>query len=202
MKQLIIYAHPSVDNSMNNRIKDRMIRVYKKFGHDVILRDLYDIKFNPVLSPEDLKTRNTPYVPLDVKQEQQYISDADVINVVYPVWWTGMPAILKGYFDRVFQFGFAYGMDQNGIVKLLKGKKAFLVSTHGMPQKAYENGMYKALNLTSDSGIFDFCGIEVLHHEYFASASSADDATRMQFLESLEQIIAEKVISTQHVEHN
>lgn len=68
---------------------------------------------------------------VDVAQAQSDIRMADVLTLVYPLWWMSMPAIMKGYIDRVFARGFAYEVD-NGVVRgLLSGRKAVLITVSG-----------------------------------------------------------------------
>lgn len=84
---------------------------------------LYELNFNPVLGASDFISFSKGNTPEDIKEEQEHISWADSITFIYPVWWAGLPAILKGYVDRVFSHGFAYAYGENGIEKLLSGKK-------------------------------------------------------------------------------
>lgn len=164
MKHLIIYAHPN-PNSLNHHLKHVLAEHLWDSGHKVKVRDLYQLNFNPVLSIEDLAGQRKGLVADDVKQEQQFITWADSIIFIYLIWWTGLPAILKGYIDRVFSYGFAYRYD-NGIQKgLLSGKQAIIVNTHGKSKNEYnQSGMDKALLLTSDTGIYQYCGLEIKHH--------------------------------------
>jgi NAD(P)H dehydrogenase (quinone) len=190
MKHLIIYAHPN-GQSLNNSILELVQKVYTENGHEVVVRNLYDLQFNPVLSTEDMKSFRNGSIADDIQKEQQYISWADTMTFIYPIWWTGLPAILKGYIDRVFSFGFAYSFNEKGLIKLLTDKKALIFNTHGLPKSLYDPHVYNALNITSNSGIFDFCGIEVLSHTYYAGATSVDQSTREGYLAEI-KAIAEK----------
>src|ERR1700750_3019483 len=111
MRHLIIYAHPN-ENSLNNHLLQTVIESLKKAHHDLQIRDLNKIGFNPVFSLEDMQGQFAGKIADDVKTEQDYISWAEQITFIYPIWWTGMPAIIKGYIDRVFSYGFAYRYDQ------------------------------------------------------------------------------------------
>ena len=122
MKNLIVYTHPN-PVSFGNAIKEQVIAACKSMGREYVLRDLYEMGFDPVLKGSDFTGIQNGQIPLDVKVEQEHILTADIITFVYPVWWTGMPALLKGYIDRVFSYGFAYTVNDGGIVPLLKGKK-------------------------------------------------------------------------------
>ena len=170
MKHLIIYSHPN-PNSLNNHLKNVVAAHLQENNHEVVIRDLYELNFNPVLSLEDMAGQRSGLVSEDVKQEQDFIIWADCITFIHPIWWTGLPAILKGYIDRVFSYGFAYSYDQ-GIQKgLLAGKKAVIINTHGKSKAEYAAiGMDKALLLTSDKGIYTYSGLEVTAHLFFDKA--------------------------------
>ncbi|MEH7294228.1 NAD(P)H-dependent oxidoreductase [Priestia megaterium] len=175
MKHLIVYAHPNPE-SLNHAILDTTVNTLKKNGHEVVVRDLYALDFQPVLKPEDTEAMKAGQTPNDIKTEQEFISEADAITFIYPIWWTGLPAILKGYVDRVFAYGFAYASGEEGIIKLLKGKKGLIINTHGTPNEVYDEiGMTAGLKITSDIGIFDFTGIETVEHLLFGSIGYLDE---------------------------
>ncbi|MBF4508702.1 NAD(P)H-dependent oxidoreductase [Flavobacterium sp. JLP] len=173
MKNLIIYAHPN-PASLNYFFKQTVLESLQESGQEVIVRDLNEMNFNPVLSLEDMNGQRMGKVSADVKTEQDFISWTDRIIFIYPIWWTGMPAIMKGYIDRVFSYGFAYRYDQ-GIQKgLLTAKQTIIINSHGKSNAEYEAmGMDKALVLTSDTGIFNYCGLEIKKHFYFDKADRA-----------------------------
>lgn len=173
MKHLIIYAHPNPE-SLNGQLKKCVEKILKQHEHEVVVRDLYQLEFDPVLSLEDMTGQRNGTVHDQIKKEQEYISWADAVTFIYPIWWTGMPAIMKGYIDRVFSYGFAYRYDQ-GIQKgLLTGKHAVILNTHGKSHEEYSAiGMDKALLLTSDKGIYTYCGFEIKEHLFFDKADRA-----------------------------
>ena len=187
MKNLIIYAHPN-PASLNHFLKQTVLESLENSAQEIIIRDLNEINFNPVLSLDDMSGQRMGQVAEDVQKEQDFISWADRIIFIYPIWWTGMPAIMKGYIDRVFSYGFAYRYDQ-GIQKgLLAGKKAIIINSHGKSNAEYEeSGMDKALALTSDTGIFNYCGFEIQQHFYF---DKADRATSEDIFEWQNQILS------------
>ena len=173
MKNLIVYAHPN-SGSLNHFFKQTVLESLQDSGEEIAVRDLNELNFNPVLSLEDMNGQRMGKVADDVQTEQDFITWADRIIFIYPIWWTGMPAIMKGYIDRVFSYGFAYRYDQ-GIQKgLLTGKKTIIINSHGKSNAEYEAmGMDKALALTSDTGIFTYSGLEIQQHFYFDKADRA-----------------------------
>lgn len=181
MKHLIVYAHPR-KGSLNHAILQTAVEGLQQKGHEVVVRDLYELNFQPVLSSSEMNGD----IGEDVVREQEFLEWADVITFIYPIWWTGMPAIMKGYIDRVFSYGFAYKYVKGTQMGLLKGKKAVIINTQGKSHAEYEaNGMANALRLTSDKGIFEYCGLDVMYHIFLESALSSDDATRHAWLEQI-----------------
>lgn len=157
MTHLIIYAHPNPE-SFNQAVLQKVVEA--SAGHDVIIRDLNGENFPPVLRwQECINTFNKEYAK-DVQVEQKFWQEADLITFVYPLWWMGFPAILKGYLDRVLTHGFAYQTGKETI-GLLKGKKMQQFVTMGNTNEKYEQkGFLQSLDHTLGNGLFSFCGIE------------------------------------------
>jgi len=185
MNHLVVYAHPN-PNSFNHAILETVVATLQEKGHEVFVRDLYSIGLDPVLTFD-----GKGEVSSEVKAEQDYIRKADVITFIYPIWWTGMPAILKGYVDRVYTYGFAYQYNgEGGLDKLLTGKKGLIINTHGTPKDIYDSiGMTEALKKTSTTGVFEFCGIESVGHLTFGSVPQVDDSTRKGMLEEIKNTV-------------
>ncbi|WP_138750950.1 NAD(P)H-dependent oxidoreductase [Paenibacillus sinopodophylli] len=189
MNHLIVFAHPH-KGSFNHAILNAAVEALQANSHEVNVRDLNELGFNPVLSTEDTAAMREGNVPADIKTEQEFLINADVVTFIYPIWWTGLPAILKGYVDRVFSYGFAYQYNaEGGIDKLLSGKKGLIVNTYGSPFEYYESiGMNNSLKQTSGDGIFGFTGIEVVDQLLFGGVTSPDaDAERQSILEQVKQ---------------
>ena len=190
MKKLIVFAHQHQD-SFNRAILDQVEAALKEKGHEVIVRDLYKLNFQPVLKPEDTDSMKAGKIPEDIKTEQDLIAESDVIIFIYPIWWSSMPAILKGYLDRVFSFGFAYTAGAQGAVPLLKGKRGLIINTYGAPEEQYESiGMNAAFKTTMDVGVFGFTGIEPVDHLLFGSVTDVDDVARKKMLEKIKETVS------------
>lgn len=174
MRHLIIYAHPN-PNSLNHHFKQHLREHLEENGHETIVRDLYKLGFNPVLSLDDLAGQRQADTADDVKKEQEHIMWAECITLIHPIWWTGLPAILKGYIDRVFSYGFAYSYHQGVQQALLVGKQVVIINTHGKSNTMYRQiGMDKALSLTSDTGIYSYCGLKIKYHFFFDKADKVN----------------------------
>ncbi|CAO3633151.1 unnamed protein product [Mucor hiemalis] len=111
MKVLIILAHPRNQTSMTRQIKDSFAACLEKTGNQVDTRDLYDLKFNPVMYEQDepKHTKEVQEFSKQVHEEMERISKYDALVFAFPIYWFHLPAILKGYIDRVSNYTFAYG---------------------------------------------------------------------------------------------
>ncbi|WP_420264786.1 NAD(P)H-dependent oxidoreductase [Candidatus Magnetominusculus dajiuhuensis] len=188
MKNLIVYAHPN-PKSFNHAIMETLSGELKSLGHEVRIRDLYEQNFDPVLKPSDFELIQAGKSATDVKVEQDHIAWADVISFVHPIWWTGLPAIFKGYIDRVFSFGFAFTINEAGAAGLLNGKKVLIINTTGTPEEMYaKSGMFNSMRQTSDDGIYRFCAMEVLKHVFFTAIPYITDAERAKMLEEVKGV--------------
>ena len=188
MKHLIIYTHPNPE-SLNGYFKNTLIAHLNHLGHEVVVRDLYDLNFYPVLSLEDLGGQLQGVVAADVQVEQEWIRWADRITFIYPIWWTGLPAMMKGYIDKVFSYGFAYSYTHGIQEGLLKGKEAVVINTHGKSNEEYQqNGLGNALSLTSDQGIFSYCGFEIIQHFFFGRADRPEAGSNEHWIEQIKSV--------------
>lgn len=182
MKNLIVYSHPN-PKSFCYGILETITQTLKAKGHEVILRDLYTQKFDPVLKGSDFESFAAGKMPTDILIEQNHIRWAERMIFIYPVWWAGFPAIMKGYVDRVYTNGFAFKYGASGPEGLLGGKKSLLIGTLGSPLKAYEDsGMAKSIRQTINGGVFQFCGMEVAEHLLFGAVTMSDETTRKKYL--------------------
>ncbi len=125
MRHLVITAHPSA-KSFNHAVVETYMSalIERKRKHRVECRDLYAANFNPVLSMRDLAAAGRGKAAKDIRQEQAAVRRADVITLIAPLWWSGFPAMLKGYLDRVFCAGFAYVIKQGNTCQGLPGSRA------------------------------------------------------------------------------
>ena len=129
MKVFIVYCHPSKD-SFTREVRDSFIAGLESAGHSYTISDLYAMNFPGEMSEaEYLREANYRLdipVPEDVKSEHEKINASDIIVFIYPLFWTEAPSKLKGWFDRVWTFGFAYG--DNRAMKLLEKGLALCVT--------------------------------------------------------------------------
>ncbi|KOY00737.1 MULTISPECIES: NAD(P)H-dependent oxidoreductase [Pseudomonas] len=146
MNVLILHAHPE-PQSFTNALRDQAVQTLQAQGHAVQVSDLYAMNWNPVASAEDFSDRDNPdylvyaleqrlgvktkSLAPDIQQELDKLLWADLLILNFPIYWFSMPAILKGWIDRVLVSGVCYGgkrfYDQGG----LAGKKALVTVTLG-----------------------------------------------------------------------
>ncbi len=160
MNILYVYAHPSQD-SLNAVIQKHGMEVLNIDGHSAALSDLYAQHFKTAADMQDFNgvrhEPNSAYFQVqqaafqqhtlsaDIDAELKKIADADHIILQFPLWWFSMPAIMKGWLDRVLVKGFAYDTGKTFANGLLRGKTASLTITTQSPESAYQpNGMHAA----------------------------------------------------------
>jgi NAD(P)H dehydrogenase (quinone) len=182
MNILFLHAHPE-PKSFTSSLKNLAVEHFSKRGDQVVVNDLYAMKFNPVGFDIDFKERANPeyfhYLKEqmnafmtnsyndDLQLEMDKVKNADLVICVFPLWWSSVPAILKGWFDRVLSLGFAYHpRDRKFLTAPFRGKKAVCIVTAGGSNQAYtkegENGDIMEMLYHIHHGTFYYCGFDVL----------------------------------------
>jgi len=136
MRILVVYSHP-VETSYHAALHACVVATLRKAGHEVDDCDLYAENFNPVLSREerlnyhDLSVNQAP-----VASYVRRLKDAEALVLCFPVWCFGLPAMLKGWFDRIMMPGVAFDISDPAHVKpaLTNLKKIAAVTTYGRPR--------------------------------------------------------------------
>lgn len=158
MKTLIIYAHPNVEGHCSYILKEVISNLKnKKIEFELI--DLYKKEYDPILHENELysaKRKNISKINLEY---QKKIKKSEMQIYIYPIWWGSMPAILKGFFDKVFVGGFSFKYVNNFPIGLLKNKKAIVISTSGAPSFFYKYIDRTPIKLIKRL-ILGFCGIK------------------------------------------
>ena len=202
MKVFIVFAHPE-PQSLNGALLRTTVEELEEQGHEVQISDLYAMKWKSQVDRDDF-----PHLPADarlkvayasaeatasnrltddVKREQEKLLWADTVIFQFPLWWMGMPAILKGWFERVYSLGFAYGLGEYSDAKWgdrygegkMQGKKAFLVVTIGGWKEHYStrgiSGPIDDLLFPINHGLLYYTGFEVLPPFLLFRSDRADD---------------------------
>lgn len=132
-KLLIIYTHPNHEGNHGYLLKEIEEELNKRNFKDYKIIDLYKEKYNPVLKDEELYSMNKRELSEENQKYQKLIKEANKLIFIYPTWWQNLPAILKGFIDRVFVGGFAFRYRLGVPMPLLRGKKAAIFTASGGP---------------------------------------------------------------------
>jgi NAD(P)H dehydrogenase (quinone) len=181
MNVLLVYAHPE-PTSFNAGLRDAATDVLSAAGHAVTVSDLYAQGFNPVAGPGDVIRRSNPEafnlgmeqmhavqsgaLATDIQSEYDKLMAADLLLLQFPMWWFSMPAILKGWIDRVFVFGGAYDFGRTWEKGVFSGKRALLSITASAPEAAFlpdgRSGDMERVLWPIHAGVLALCGYSVL----------------------------------------
>jgi len=160
VKHLIVVAHP-VEKSFTLALAHAYAEELEKIGQVQQTRDLYRMGFDPLMSADELASGASG----DAAKAQDDIRAADVLTVVYPLWWLSMPAMMKGYVDRVLARGFAYESEKGNVRGLLEGKKVIMITISGAPLPLLiASGNWNAVQVLQDTHIFRAAGFTLLEH--------------------------------------
>lgn len=206
MNVLIVYAHPE-PQSMNGAMFKAAIAALEAAGHTVQTTDLYDTRFDPVSDRSNFTTvQNGAFFKQQLEEmyatdmngfaahideEQRKVEWCDLMIWQFPLWWFGIPAIMKGWVDRVFAMGRTYGRGRFYEQGVFSGKKALLSLTTGGGPEDYRkggfngdlNGMLRPLH----RGILQFTGFTVLEPHVVYSPARRPVEERRQELASWQQ---------------
>ena len=137
MTSLVVYCHP-VETSFVAALRDRVVAELTDADHDVDLWDLYAEGFDPRLTAHE---HSNHLAGLETKPELaedfERLGRADAIVFVYPTWWSGQPAMLKGWIERVWAQGLAFHLPPGGSrlrAGLTRVRRVVAVTTHGSPK--------------------------------------------------------------------
>lgn len=212
MNILLVYAHPE-PKSLNGALRDFTVQRLEAAGHAVQVSDLYAMNWKATLDAQDSIERrgDAPFHPSldskhafenglqagDIAREQAKLVWADTIILQFPLWWFSMPAILKGWVERVFAYGFAYGVGEHSDVRwgdrygegTLAGKRAMLVVTMGGWASHYGprgvNGPIDDILFPIHHGVLYYPGYDVLPPFLVYRTGRMDEARYAQIRDAL-----------------
>jgi NAD(P)H dehydrogenase (quinone) len=212
MNVLLVYAHPE-PRSLNGSIRDFTVERFVRAGHTVEVSDLYAMRWKAGLDGDDFPQRDTtqPFRPgadskrafaeatqsADVAAEQDKLRRADLVIFQFPMWWFSMPAIMKGWFERVYAYGFAYGVGEHSENRwgerygegVFRGKRAMLVVTTGGWADHYSergiNGPIDDLLFPIQHGMLFYPGFDVLPPFVVFKSSAMDGSRHSETLRAL-----------------
>jgi NAD(P)H dehydrogenase (quinone) len=190
MNVLIVYAHPN-PNSFNRAILETVDTALREHGHVTRIHDLYQMRFRAVLDSEDLLRNWRGDLPDDILREQEAVRWAQGLAFVYPIWWFGPPAILKGWIDRVFVRKFAFDFTAAGMEGLLTHDRALIVNTLGGDEALYQRERWhELLARPMVEGVLNACGVRNVTYRAFYSVVTVSHAERQAMLEEVRGLAA------------
>lgn len=211
MNVLIVYAHHE-SKSFNAAMKELAASVLTHQGHQVKVSDLYAMKFKSAADRHDFQpVSNASHInymleqrenakkdsfTMDIKEEQEKLKWADLVVFQFPIWWFSVPAILKGWFDRVLAAGVAWNFGMIYDKGLFRGKKAMLAVTTGGPKDLYSKdgahaaGIVEMLHPILHGTLF-FCGMDVLPPFVAYGVFQAGEEGRKRYLEEYKNRLLE-----------
>jgi len=131
---LVVHAHPK-PTSFNGVLYETVVDTLTRRGHAVDALDLYAEGFVPAMTTEERRAYHTdePILSEQVRRHAELVSRAELLVFVYPTWWSGLPAMLKGWLERVLVPGVAFHFDKRGRVRpgLLRVRRIVGVTTYG-----------------------------------------------------------------------
>jgi putative NADPH-quinone reductase len=217
MKALIVYWHPE-PKSFGHAMFIAGQQGLMESGWEVNVSDLHEMAFNPVSSRANfLSVKDPDYLKLqieevhatevngfsaDISAEMEKLEACDLMIWQFPLWWFGLPAVLKGWVDRVFAMGRVYGGGRVYEQGVFKGKRAMLSLTTGGPAEAYAkggfNGDMQGILRPIHRGMLEFVGFDVLApHVVNAPVRMSDEQRKAEltrFKRRLASIAAEEPI--------
>jgi NAD(P)H dehydrogenase (quinone) len=201
MKVFIVYWHPE-PQSFNAAMFQTACETLTTAGHEVKTSNLYEMRFDPVSSRKNFTTvKNPDYLKLQIEEmnatemngfseeiesEINKIEWCDLMIWQFPLWWFGLPAVLKGWADRVLAMGRAYGGGRVYQTGVFGKKRAMLSLTTGSSEDAYLkdgfNGDMAGVLRPIHRGIFQFTGFDVLAPQIVYGPVRLTDEGRKQAL--------------------
>lgn len=175
---LVVFAHPH-PGSYTASVCEFYCEALRDQGHTVELRDLYRAPIAGVLTSEEYVDSRAGSYPIDVQREHDALRGADGLTLVFPLWWMGPPALLKGWLDRVLSYGVAYTMRGEESVPLLTDKAAATIVTMGTAVEDYQaDHSLEHMQALWNRHIFGFCGMPTIGNVWLGNASLASDDER------------------------
>lgn len=219
MNVFIVYAHEDA-MSFGAAMYNRTLSFFEKNGHSVVVSDLYALGFHAVAEKWDFKvsgglhqnyileqkraaSSDTGFAE-DIKSEIAKLRTCDIVIFVFPLWWSAPPAILKGWFDKVFAMGIVWDGNHRYASGLLHGKQALVITEVGDEAKTYtsegihgasvEQHLYPLLHST-----LAHAGLDVLQPFVATGVTMAEDEERQKLLADLDMYLEKLVLNPTYV---
>jgi len=172
LRHAVILCHPD-PKSFNRAVADRYESAVRVMGHDVIVRDLYAMGFDPVLKAHERPTEAGFEFSKDVRDEVALLSGCDVFVLVYPIWFGTPPAMLKGYVERVLGSGInPKDVQERAAKPFLGGKRLVSITTSATSEPwLNEQGQWQSLRYIFDHYLTHAFGMKGNEHLHFGDVT-------------------------------
>ena len=192
MHVYVLFAHPS-HHSFTKEVLDAFKRGLQDAGHTFEIGDLYEMGFESdmdfVQYNREMGSDPDAPVPEDVQAEQARISKADALASIYPVWWSDGPAKLKGWFDRVWTYGYAYFLEEGDRKSKICIEKALVLCAAGHTvEHLEETGIAESMRRVMLNDRLLGVGVKGAEMEILGGMVDADDAVCKRNLERAYQL--------------
>jgi len=183
---LIINGHPNKD-SLNHALAEAYFKGAETSGSKVSIINISELAFNINL---EYGYRQRVELEPDLIRSLALIKQADHLVWIHPVWWGGMPAIMKGFIDRLFLPGIAFKYKENSLWwdKLLTGKTARIITTLDQPSWYYRLAYGRPSINQLKKSVLKFCGIKPVKVTYVGIVKTANEETRKQWINKVYQL--------------
>ncbi|MDV5129758.1 NAD(P)H-dependent oxidoreductase [Bacillus amyloliquefaciens] len=181
MKTVIVYANPD-ENSFNAALVKYVAMALKDSGQSYTVIDLYADQFDPVLKYGGEKKRSDMNRDTETKKYRKLMKEADHLIFIYPLWWGGVPAIMKGFFDRVLVAGEAYTYENGRVKGLLRAETAQVFYTADSPGWYLKWFRKNSDWITLKKSILQFCGIQKAERNLFSVVRTSTPELREKWL--------------------
>lgn len=187
MKHAVILCHPR-GRAFTRLTAETYVEAVRALGHEVLVRDLYAMNFDPRLHADELPNAAGAVPRTEVLIERTMLQDADVFAFFYPIWFGSPPAMVKGYVERVFGVGFGYqAIKAGGSKPLLTGRKMISFTSTGSDNIwLVDTGSWDAVRKVFNERLASACGLESLDHVNFGGVDA--DIASEQIEEAKEQV--------------
>lgn len=174
MHVLTVLDHPN-PNSFSHAAAQHFVAGAEAAGHSTELADLHAEGFNPLWTMADIDSDGKTNVPADVAREQDRIARADAICLVFPLFWWGMPSMIKGWVDRVWSWGWAYDQLDDYEKSLQRNRSGLLLIPAGARSDEVESKGYRAaLDTCWTEGTFGFFGFSPRRMELLYGSTGSE----------------------------
>lgn len=181
MQILLVHVHPE-PKSFNGALTRTAVEGLTRAGHSVVVSDLYAMRFDPVSDRRNFTTvknaaqfnqqeeelhatAHDGFAP-EIEAELRKVEACDLMIWQFPFWWYGVPAMMKGWVDRVLAFGRTYAVGRSHATGIFRGKRALLSLTTGADEASYRkgarNGDIHAMLRSVQRGVLAYAGFDVL----------------------------------------